>query len=137
MLFASTHKNRNKKCLNTQRNLRIEAMEERRMMAGDVAVDIIDGELKIDGDAAGNAVQVSQLQNGDLEIRGLSKDGGLTRINGNFNPFTIPAEHVQSMDINMGDGDDDLYLNTNSGFSTNKIRLPGNLNIDMEGGTTS
>ncbi|MAT71100.1 MAG: hypothetical protein CMJ58_16420 [Planctomycetaceae bacterium] len=117
-----------------QRRLTAEGLEERRMMAGDVGVEMFGGVLMIDGDDLGNAVQVAKLNNGNLEIRGLSADGGLTRINGGFGAFTVPAANVRGMDINLGDGDDDLYLNTSAGTTGNRIYLADDLNVRMQGG---
>ena len=118
-----------------QRRLRGEGLEDRRLMAGDVGVEMFGGVLQISGDELGNAVQVAKLANGNLEIRGLSADGGLTRINGSFSAFTVPESAVHGMDVDLGDGDDALYLNTSAGAAGNRITIDGDLTVRMQ--TTS
>ena len=115
---------------NSNRGLQIENLEHRRMMAGDVAVDMIGGELIIDGDEAGNAVMVSQLNNGDFRIQGLYTDGGYTKINGE-SEMTVSG--VNGMQIDLGEGNDRVFINKSHGGSP--LTVEGDLDIRTGGGS--
>ena len=62
-------------------DMNIESLEDRRMMAGDVSVDVTGGgDLVLDGDDAGNEVIIRRLPGaGAYQIQGLNG----TTINGN------------------------------------------------------
>ena len=53
-----------------QRQLRVENLEQRQMMAGDVAVEVVNGDLVITGDSQDNNISVYQVSNGDWVVSG-------------------------------------------------------------------
>jgi hypothetical protein len=68
-----------------RKRLRLESLESRRLLAGDVGVDVVDGNLLIRGDRLSNAIEIRQAQDGsgDFVIRGLeTEDGVATTVNG-------------------------------------------------------
>lgn len=114
---------------NVNRRLRMEGLEERQLMAGDVAVSMFGGELMINGDEAGNAVMVSKLNDGGFKISGLWTDGAYTTINGQSE---TTVNGVNGMHIDLDDGNDQLYINNT--YSGNDLVVNGDLNIKTGGG---
>ena len=108
----------------------MERLEDRQMMAGDVAASVINGSLYINeayNQAGGsNAVQVSQLSNGMIRVKGLqNQDGGLTLVDGqSYRDFHVSNNLI----MNLGAGNDtvlvgrdapvnkfgDIYINASS-----------------------
>lgn len=97
-----------------RRRLTCQALETRKMMAGDVSVDpVYSGavfDLSIVGDSENNSIEV--VQNGSqLEIRGLDN----TLINGSENPHVIALNRLdlRTLDdimIEMGHGSDSVVM---------------------------
>ncbi len=114
---------------NANRSLRMESLEERQLMAGDVSVGMTGGELMIEGDTASNAVQVSKLTDGGYRITGLWADGAQTSINGRY---STTVNNVDNMTINLGRGDDRLYINNT--LAGNDLVVEGDLKIRTGGG---
>ncbi len=73
-------------------NLRFEQLEEKKLLAGDVTVAVVQGELLIDGDDLGNQIAVSSGEHpGEYLIRGL--DGTVVHLADDAQPGeTSPAE---------------------------------------------
>lgn len=86
-----------------RKTFRIEKLEDRQMMAGDIAVQFSNGTLSImeaQGHAGeNNSVAVSMMPNGNLRVLG-------TGVDQEFNPALI-----EDVDINLGGGSDTLLFN--------------------------
>jgi hypothetical protein len=54
-----------------RRIFRFENLESRSLLAGNVTTNFAGGVLTLTGDAAANNIQVSQLQNGDWQVKGI------------------------------------------------------------------
>lgn len=115
-----------------RRSLQFESLSARQLMAGDVGVAMEGGVLTLDGDDLANAVQISRLSNGDLEIRGLSGSDGLTSVNGQYGPVTVPGD-IKGLVANLGDGDDQLYVNP-TGETGEQLVIDGEMRIQTQGG---
>jgi|GEM_PF-2157352 len=93
----------------SKRNLRIgklEPLESRDLLAGDVSVYLLRGDLSIRGDSADNQIAVSR-ENDAYVIRGLEG----TTVGGEAE-VSIPMEHVHDdMRISLGRGDDTIEFN--------------------------
>ena len=108
---------------------RLEQLESRQMMAGDVTVSVVGGILYINGDSADNSISISATANTD-EFTISSNDGGDTTINGGAGPVTLGGATV-GVDITLSDGNDRLEFDT-----TNRpIHISGELDIAL--GTSS
>jgi hypothetical protein len=88
--------------------LRLESLERRELMAGDVAAYVQNGNLFL-AEAAGaagqaQAVQISQLGNGKVRVQGTTADlGPSSLINGDtYQDFTVTG----NLNVNFGGGDD-------------------------------
>jgi hypothetical protein len=100
----------------------MERLEERQMMAGDVTAYMANGNLYVNEAAgqagAANAVQVSQLSNGFIRVKGLvNQDGGTTLVDGQaFRDFTIPANSASTGHLVMylGGGKDSVTIGQDS-----------------------
>lgn len=120
--------------LRTDRKLRIQGLEQRQLMAGDVAAYVQDGTLFIEGDDASNQVVVNDWHGGDsstlLQIRG---ENG-TRIDSQstfFNPRgTSSQEAFENIVFRMGDGGDSVRF-ANTGGTQN---FTGHITVDMGAG---
>src|SRR5687768_16081974 len=84
----------------------VERLERRRMLAGDVLVSVVDGDLMIQGDREPNAIVISQASDGMYTVAGaLDDDDGLpTTVNGG--PSGVFAGMDDDLRIRMGRGDD-------------------------------
>lgn len=80
-------------------------LEERRLLAGDVQVVVIDRILNFIGDAESNLIEVSRQDDGSLLVTGDD-----TTINGSANAFTV-TDSFQKISLFMRAGDDDVLLN--------------------------
>lgn len=107
----------------------VQALEEKAMMAGDAAVIFSGGELTIQesfADAGQDQyVQVSQLSNGDIEVRGVK--GTQIRMSAGRGTFTSDAftfSGVQDIDVNLGGGDDNFQMmKHNGGVDIHKLSI--------------
>ncbi|TWU22630.1 hypothetical protein [Bythopirellula polymerisocia] len=98
----------------------MERLEERQMMAGDVAAYMNNGNLYVN-EASGqagtaNAVQVSQLSNGLVRVQGTANQGGgQTLVNGlPYQDFNIPtySQQVGHLVVYLGGGNDSIIVGT-------------------------
>ena len=100
-------------------SLRVEELEARTLMAGNVTAIMSGGNLTLSGDTLGNEIQAYQTAPGTYRIVG---NPGTT-VNG-ASAFTASGV-TGDVKINMGAGDDFVQL---------MMVVPGNLNIDMGSG---
>ncbi|GAA4454285.1 hypothetical protein [Novipirellula rosea] len=120
---------RTKSQRNTARkNLRLESLERRELMAGDVSVLMNSGTLHVQGDAQANVIEIQQLRNGDFRIS--SEDGGATKINGR-KYVDVDGRSVKSMMIDMGEGDDYFYAHDFDVFDLGVLFGNGNDAADI------
>ncbi|MBN00574.1 MAG: hypothetical protein CMJ77_15775 [Planctomycetaceae bacterium] len=88
--------------------LRLESLEQRDMLAGDVAVSISNGDLRVHGDSDDNALVIASTEEG---IRLSGEDG--TLVNGSSEPLILFAEEGSIPDdlhVALGSGGDRLEL---------------------------
>jgi hypothetical protein len=94
-----------------KKGLRVESLEIRAMMAGDVKVTVSDGVLNIIGDYKANGVEVTQLDNGNYQVSGITWGGSATKINGGTSPKEFAAHYVRDdIRADLGAGDDALRI---------------------------
>jgi hypothetical protein len=103
------------------RKLRLESLEHKKMLAGDVFVSFAQGTLQIEGDELANQVAISSGETpGSYVITGL-QDTSVTLVDGDGNPVDPPADAAENVVVvegvrrgiraNMGDGDDVVNVN--------------------------
>lgn len=93
-----------------KRSLRIESLEQKQMLAGDVVVNVVNGVLTLQGDELDNQVVVSSGEEpGTFVIRGLD---GTQLIEGDAEPVTeLVVEGVRrGLRANLGEGNDVLRI---------------------------
>ena len=98
-----------------------EALEDRILLAGDVAAIVADGNLSLAGDDESNSVEVTHTAEGVL-VRGL--DG--TTINGSAAAFVaFPDEDALpgNLQIDLGEADDVIQLSSD-------LRVTGDVRVD-------
>ncbi len=132
-------------------HLQFELLEHRAMLAGNVQVNVVDGDLRIVGDDLGNVLELHQLSSfnphavsGGLSFR-IAPDAG-TSINRNDPGVAIVvAEITRDIGVDMGGGGDelavfgaagqqirDLMIDAGSGpdaVSITRFRLAGNVKV--------
>lgn len=126
-----------------RKKLRMQTLEEKALMAGDVAVSVIDGDLQINeaSDSIGQdqQVEVRQLENGKIRVQGLNGTQIKTRgiqwnpWTGSFSFGTIGVDYKDydvsgGIDVDLGNGRDNFT--TNAGGPTLDIE---HLNVEMGG----
>ena len=105
MLGRKPRKNR-KRAQRRQRRLRVESLENRRLLAGDVTVGYSGDSLIITGDFDDNNISIEGTADGVVKITGNG-----TTINGVNSPFEFPLD--QDLRISMGDGNDTVDIDGN------------------------
>ena len=134
--------------------LHLESLEEKALLAGDVSVAIVDGELFVRGDHESNHIAIrSNAETERVTIVGLPDgDGNATTLNGQSEPIRIdgigrdvqvrmgpgadrvdvPAGPFSNLTIGMGRGHDRVHLGTDNGCngwtSTARWRKPNGSN---------
>ena len=94
----------------SRRLARLESLEAREMLAGDVSAVVVGGKLKISGDGQSNGVELTAGEiNGSYVIRGLAHDGATT-ING-LESVTV-SNVTQKVKFDMAAGDDLVVMNS-------------------------
>ncbi len=84
-----------------QRRGKFEALEARQLLAGDVLVNVVGGNLRIEGDADANKIMItSGAEAGSFVVTGL--DG--TTLEGATDPIAVAG--VRNIRVNLGEGDD-------------------------------
>jgi hypothetical protein len=136
MFTASKNTNR------TNRKLTFQTLESRQLMAGNVAVSVVGGDLRITGDDSANDIAVFQTMQQGHVIPGSYYVSGLngTTINGNQGGFYFTGVN-RDFNINMGQGDDHLAMGFVSGFdpslSNANFIVPRNLSVTMGNGNNN
>ena len=88
--------------------LRMENLEDRNLMAGDVAVQVTGGSLVLTGDQESNGVElVSTGVEGQYIVTGLDAGGDATTVNGESTALVVDGV-TRSVHVRLGDGDDTL-----------------------------
>ena len=104
--------------------LRGERLEDKAMLAGDVTVEVVEGNLSIVGDELGNQIVLrAGDEPGQWIVRGMPDAAGVpTTVNGQSDPLVVEGveDHIR---INLGAGDDRLVVREG--------RVPGVLAINL------
>lgn len=109
------------------RALRIERLEEKMLLAGDVHVVVSGGDLRITGDDSGNDIEIVSTGNdGQYLVRGLFRDGADTTINNGMNTTTVDGVD-DDFRIDMRDGDNRIALLESE--HEDQLLVPDDLNI--------
>lgn len=107
-------------------NLRLENLENRNLMAGDVTVNVLGGNLVIVGDDAANGIELtSTAEAGQLIVSGLDAADEATTINGEDAPLVVDGVN-RGVIIRMGQGDDLLRFP--------QLNVRGTVNVRMGAG---
>jgi hypothetical protein len=129
--MSSTLKNTNR----SNRKLTFQTLESRQLMAGNVAVAVINGDLVVKGDAKANDVAIFQTMQQGKVVRGSYYISGLngTTINGTSGSYFTGVNH--DFKINMGQGDDHLAIGNMNEFNPNLTNasfiVPHNLSVTL------
>jgi len=112
---------------------RVEILESRTLLAGNVLVSVVDGNLLVRGDHAGNAFEIVGSDTaGAYTIRGLVDAGGeATTVNGETE--IAVSEVAGGVRIATGPGDDVVVLRGDAG----PTQIAGNLSVDSGVGDDS
>jgi hypothetical protein len=120
-----------------QKRLRIEALEEKIALAGDVTVAVINGDLVITGDAADNSLVVERanyynpLEDHQIRIKGTE----LTNINGVTDQWIFFDGLTRDMQVNLGNGSDTIHIyGLDSGLDGDELFIPRDLVVNMGNG---
>jgi hypothetical protein len=105
-----------------RRGLRVEGLEERHMMAGDVTASVTARRLTITGGVEDSGIVITGLA-GQIQVTGLEQGGSETTVNGTYR---VTYKNINEIIIDMGGGDDVLVI-TNA-------TLKSSLAIDMGDG---
>ena len=89
--------------------LGMESLESRTLLAGDVAVAIVDGDVFVRGDEAANHLVMATDDAGALVIDGRALAGSPTTINGQPGPFVV-NNFENSIQIRMLAGNDVVQI---------------------------
>jgi hypothetical protein len=91
------------------RGLRVEGLESRAMLAGNITAYVDGGTLFVRGDDAGNGVSIQQLDNNRYAVIGFDVAGGATRVNGSASAKAFSGV-VNDINIDLNGGDDSLVI---------------------------
>lgn len=97
-------------------------LEQRQLLAGNIAVSFQENSLLITGDTSANQIQVTGTPDGLVQVTGLTG----TSINSGSSPFQTGAP-VQNVTIQLGTGNDTVNVHG--------LVATGFLNIDLAAGT--
>ena len=114
--------------LGKKRSMCVETLEHRAMLAGDVTVAVVHGDLLIAGDAEGNEIAVaSGEQPGQVYVAGLPSPSvvGTTTVNGMTGRVLFEGVRHNVM-VRMGEGDDVVRFQ--------HLRVAGDLGVGTGGG---
>lgn len=93
--------------------LGIESLEDRRLLAGNITATFVGGNLVLRGDAADNAVTISQTAANKISVLGKSDSGSATTINGLAGPVIFTGT-LNSIDADLAGGNDQFLVGNNS-----------------------
>jgi hypothetical protein len=97
----------------SSRRLSLERLENRQLMAGQVLVEVVDGDLRITGDGADNSIEVQMLAPGQYLIHGDPRGGGeptAIRFGNNVAGVQTVAGVTDDIEINLQAGRDICYI---------------------------
>lgn len=92
-----------------QRRLFAERLEDRALLAGDIAAAVVDGSLVITGDAQANGLSISQLDASTYALSAFELNGSATTLNGSTDVQVFTGV-TADIDANLGGGDDLLVV---------------------------
>jgi hypothetical protein len=93
----------------SRRQLFLEGLERRAVLAGDVWAAQFGGNLMIHGDAEDNGIHLQTMADGTVQVSGMEAGGSPTTINGSDEPFV--ASNVRFLTrVHLGNGDDRLVI---------------------------
>ena len=104
----------------THSRLRVELLEDRQLLAGDVDVFAIGNVLHVRGDGLDNGLAITSTSEGVLEVSGLNQGGAVTTING---LASQPFIRIKEIIISLGEGNDALVAT--------RMPLSGSMSIQM------
>lgn len=120
-----------------QRLLRVEALERRAMLAGNVTVSVSGGTLNIRGDGEDNAVFITEVEEGVYAVVGFDDlSGSPTSINGVSNGELVFGGVTRDINIDLKGGDDLLAIGNDEGDLIDLIEECG-LNFGSGSGSGS
>jgi Ca2+-binding RTX toxin-like protein len=109
------------------RQLSLESLENRALLAGNVLASVTDGNLLISGDASANNIRIVQTAEGTFEITGVR-----TKINGT-NSATLTGV-TGDVTVQLGNGNDAVSIGADTDAD---VSLAGNLTVDGGAGNDS
>jgi hypothetical protein len=114
--------------------LGLETLERRELMAGNVTVSLSGSDLKIAGDSSSNGVVVSRIDNATIEVRGQTRAGAATSINGVANG-SVRLASPTNVYVDMWGGNDEIRFHGHSAVSP--LNVPGKMVIYSQSGNDS
>ena len=119
------------------RRCRFESLENRQLLAGDVAVKIFNGNLNIIGDRLDNGITLTAggLPN-QVVIAGVTQSGTATGLNGTPNGSVTLPNFDGNLKINMMEGNDSVTINNLTIKGNTKIKTGKDLDVLTLSGTT-
>ncbi len=106
---------------NRNRLARVESLENRQLLAGDVLASLEGSLLKIEGDVLDNQIAINQAANGNVTVVGLTG----TLVNGR-NSVTFRNPQLNAMEVRMGGGSDTVTMRG--------VQLTNDLYVDLGAG---
>jgi len=101
-----------------RRALRVEALERRDLLAGNVTAQLVGSTLLLTGDALGNELVVASVTGGRIAVI-----GNTTTVNGSTSPF-VTSRPVVSIVANLNGGNDGIGFGNNAqGFADQLVEL--------------
>lgn len=100
----------------TPRQLRLESLESRKLMAGNVSVNLVAGEAKVVGDNQGNGVFISEISPNTYRVKGIPAAGTATTVNGKlWVDIRTPQDDLR---VYMNGGNDVVAIGNVTGMMT-------------------
>jgi hypothetical protein len=123
----------------TRRSLSFQQLEDRKVFAGDVSADVVNGNLVITGDSASNQIEVTQTALNWYKVTGLNgteingRADRLFRVTGGMTMNMNGGNDVVKIGGEIFDIDIDGALTVNGGSGIDTVTL---LNADVDGNIT-
>jgi hypothetical protein len=111
------------------RVLRLENLEQRHLLAGNVTVAVTNGDLVITGDGSSNFVEISATVNaGEYVVKGLFLNA-VTKINQGTNAVTVSGV-TDDFNINLNGGNDKIRI----GSLAQVLKIPDDITMNTQVG---